>query len=325
MTENFMRRAEGAGLAVMVFSFALLCFSESEADLKKRILSNADLAGESAESLMAGDDEDGAEDAPSAGSGEKRLPSAFERDVTYTDPMREFIEAYCNHKILSDADLERYYDAAVRDAELSSDEYSRLVRLARAEYYYGLALIETFDLTALEDMDLSDTSSGESVNERAGQVFDRAVALSESALALRKGSDAYTVLSQSVSENCMAKNVSYVLANGLKVRAFAKKAVKADYSNGTAHFLVIAQDIFAPWPFSKLRSGRKKLLAVLDDKYIRIEKSDRLSLCSAMGYSYFKQKKWSKAEEWYHRALELYPDNYSVRQMLGKIEERKRR
>lgn len=307
--------------AALLIVFAGLLFAESEDEMKKRILKNADLSGESAADLMAADDgEDkfaNSKDAP------KRLPSEFPRDVPYTKAGIDFCEAHYGHKIINDIVRKSYYYASVEAANAMTDEYSKLITLARADYYYGLSVMESFDLTSLDSMDLGDTKTTESINDKAGSYFDKAIDECNQALKIKKGSDAYSTLAQAISMNCTAKNVSYVLANGLKVRANAKKAVALDYSNGLGQFMVIAQDAYAPWPFCKLRSSRKALLRVLDDKYIRIERFDYQMIYAAIGYTFYKQKKWDKAIEWYEKILDLYPQNYSARQMIRKIQDRK--
>ena len=307
--------------AALLIVFAGLLFAESEDEMKKRILKNADLSGESAADLMAADDgEDkfaNSKDAP------KRLPAEFPRDVPYTKAGIDFCEAHYGHKIINDIVRKSYYYASVEAANAMTDEYSKLITLARADYYYGLSVMESFDLTSLDSMDLGDTKTTESVNDKAGSYFDKAIDECNQALKIKKGSDAYSTLAQAISMNCTAKNVSYVLANGLKVRANAKKAVALDYSNGLGQFMVIAQDAYAPWPFCKLRSSRKALLRVLDDKYIRIERFDYQMIYAAIGYTFYKQKKWDKAIEWYEKILDLYPQNYSARQMIRKIQDRK--
>ena len=307
--------------AALLIVFAGLLFAESEDEMKKRILKNADLSGESAADLMAADDgEDkfaNSKDAP------KRLPSEFPRDVPYTKAGVDFCEAHYGHKIFNEEGRKRYYEASVKAAEEMTDEYSKLITLARADYYYGLSIMESFDLTSLDNMDLGDTKTTESINDRAGAYFDKAIDECNQALKIKKGSDGYSTLAQAISMNCTAKNVSYVLANGLKVRANAKKAVALDYSNGLGQFMVIAQDAYAPWPFCKLKSSRKALLRVLDDKYIRIERFDYQMIYAAIGYTFYKQKKWDKAIEWYNKILELYPQNFAARQMIKKIQDRK--
>ena len=307
--------------AVLLVLLGGFFFSETEDEFKKRILSSADLSGESAEEIMAADD--GVDKGANAANGQKRLPSTFPRDVPYTKEAIDFSEAHYGHKIFIDQIRKSFYIASVTAANALPDEYSRLISLARADYYYGLNVMESFDLTSLDKIDLGDSSSSVNINDKAGEYFDKAIEECNEALKIKKGSDAYSTLAQAISMNCTAKNVAYVLANGLKVRANAKKAVALDYSNGLGQFMVIAQDAYAPWPFCKLKSSRKALLRVLDDKYIRIERCDAQMIYAAIGYTFYKQKKWDKAIEWYNKIFDLYPQNYTARQMIRKIEDRK--
>ncbi|MDE7290853.1 MAG: tetratricopeptide repeat protein [Treponemataceae bacterium] len=307
-------------LAATILFFAAAVFPETEEELKKRLLSEADLAGESMNELMAADDEN---DAKLFGKAQKMLPSTFERDVPYTAEEITFMDLYYNHGISSVAQRRKLHEDAIASAEKFQDEYARLVHLARAEYYYGVACIESFDLSLFEDLKNVESKTGDSAAEVAGAAFDKAIEYGHAALEIKKGSDAYSIISHSISANCTAKNWTYILGNALKVRSYAKKAVSADYSNGTAQFLVVAQDVYAPWPIGKVRSGRKKMISILKDKYVRVEDQDTLLICAAIGYSYFKQKKWNQAIEWYNKALEVYPYNYSAHQMLGTINRRK--
>lgn len=307
--------------AVLLVLLGGFFFSETEDEFKKRILSSADLSGESAEEIMAADD--GVDKGANANNGQKRLPSTFPRDVPYTKEAVDFSEAHYGHKIFNDQIRKSFYIASVTAANALPDEYSRLISLARADYYYGLNVMESFDLTSLDKIDLGDSSSSVNINDKAGEYFDKAIEECNEALKIRKGSDAYSTLAQAISMNCTAKNVAYVLSNGLKVRANAKKAVALDYSNGLGQFMVIAQDAYAPWPFCKLKSSRKALLRVLDDPYIRIERCDAQMIYAAIGYTFYKQKKWDKAIEWYNKIFDLYPQNYTARQMIRKIEDRK--
>ncbi len=307
--------------ALLLLFVGSALFSETEEELKKRILSTADLSGESAADLMAADD--GEDKFANAKNAPKRLPSEFPRDVPYTEAGLAFAEAHYGHKIFNEEKRKKLYDESVAAANEISDPYARLISLARADYYYALSTMETFDLTSIENIDLSDTNSAEPLNEKAGRYYDMAIEKCNEALKIRKGSDAYSTLAQAISMNCTAKNVAYVLANGLKVRANAKKAVELDYSNGLGQFMIIAQDAYAPWPFCKLRSSRKSLIRVVNDKYIRIEPFDSQMIYAAIGYTFYRQKKWDKAVEWYQKILEIYPMNLAARQMIKKSMDKK--
>ena len=313
--------AKKIGTAILLTIFGAALFAETEEELKKRILSTADLSGESATELMAADD--GVDKGANSSAGQKRLPSEFPRDVPYTEAGIAFAEAHYGHKIFNEEKRKKLYDESVAAANELPDTYARLISLARADYYYALSTMETFDLTTIENIDLSNSGDAEPLNEKAGRYYDMAIEKCNEALQIRKGSDAYSTLAQAISMNCTAKNVAYVLQNGLKVRANAKKAVALDYSNGLGQFMIIAQDAYAPWPFCKLRSSRKALIRIVNDKYIRIERFDAQMIYAAIGYTFYRQKKWDKAIEWYKKILEIYPMNLAARQMIKKSQDKK--
>lgn len=183
-------------LVTAILLLATAVFSETEEELKKRILSGADLAGQSMEELLAADDE---ADEKNSGKIEKRLPSTFERDVPYTAEEITFMDLYYNHGISSVAQRRKLHEDAIASAEKFQDEYARLVHLARAEYYYGIACIETFDLASFENLKDVEKKSDVSENANAGAAFDKAIEYAQAALKIREGSDAYTIYSHSIS------------------------------------------------------------------------------------------------------------------------------
>ncbi len=321
MTGNKIHLTKKFICAAAALVLCAAMFAESEEEYKRRILSTADLSGQSESELMAADD--GVDKGAAQANKQKRLPSTFPRDVPYTQAGIDFAEAHYGHKIFNDEKRRKFYDASVEAANALTSDYAKHISLARAHYYYGLSVMETFDLTTLDKIDLGDANANVSANDVAGLYFDKAIAECDTALKIRRGSDAYSTMAQAISMNCTAKNVAYVLANGLKVRAYAKKAVEQDYSNGLGQFMVIAQDAYAPWPFCKLKSSRKALIRVLNDPYIRIERFDAQMIYAAIGYTFYKQKKWDKAIEWYKKILEIYPMNFTARQMIKKNEDRK--
>ena len=171
-------------------------FAETEEEYKKRIIQSADLAGESEAELMAADD--GVDKGAGQDKNQKRLPSEFPRDVPYTEAGIAFAEAHYGHKIFNEEKRKKLYDDSVEAANALSDEYSKLISLARADYYYGLSTMEAFDLTSIENIDLSDASSSEPLNEKAGRYYDKAIEECNAALQIKKGSDGYSTFAQAI-------------------------------------------------------------------------------------------------------------------------------
>lgn len=129
-------------------------------------------------------------------------------------------------------------------------------------------------------------------------------------------------LGLTISANCTAKNTSYILSNALKIKTYGKKAIKIDPFNGGGYFLVSAQDIYAPTPFCKLNKGRKAMTKYLNDMNLRKEKFETFNISCAVAYSWYKKKKYRKAQECYIQCKKLYPENYSVNLMLKKIQDK---
>lgn len=249
--------------------------------------------------------------------GVDRNPTA--RDVNYTTELYSFIDAYYNHQITGDASLKSYYDAAVASASSFADDYSKKVHLARCEYYYGMKLMETYDVSNMTKIDVNDTGNTESVNSRAGKYFDNAISYAQQALKIKAGTDAYAIHSQAISANCTAKSVAYVIGNGLSVGNIAKKAIKADPKNGNAAFLAAAQDIYAPKPFDNITKGRNAMLKILDDSSMVLESFDKFNIYSSIGFSYMRQNNNDEARAWFKKCQAIYPQNYSVKQFLSQM------
>ena len=79
------------------------------------------------------------------------------RDVPYTKVLFKLIEGYFNHEIDSREKAETLYVEAIESCPESYDEYMRETHLSRCDYYFGMYIMETYDLTQLEHA-LDDTS-----------------------------------------------------------------------------------------------------------------------------------------------------------------------
>lgn len=247
----------------------------------------------------------------------------FQRDVPFTQALYQFIDSYFDHKINSQELLEELYNSSLDSGAELPDEYSQLIHEGRCYYYYGLTLMENYDITDLTKSNLQDTTEKEPTNKTAARYFDQAIENSKKALKLRKGSDAYTLLASGISANCTAKNTGYIISNGAKVNTYASKAIHLDSTNGTARYIGTCQNVYAPAPFSNVEEGRKKMLSYLDTYDVNNEKFDVFNILSAIGYCCQRQKKYSDAIFWYQESLKLYPDNVSVNRLCNRLKETK--
>lgn len=253
-----------------------------------------------------------------------------ERDVVYTKSLYKLIEGYFNNSFESKEQAEKAYAEAVDSVKefAEDDEYRRQTHLSRCDYYFGMYIMATYDLTRLEHA-LDDTSKefedpvekNKRIRAEACKWFEQAVGISKKAMAVNEGADAMSIYAQAVSACCTVKSVSYVLGNGLKIGQYAKKAVKIDPKNGTAWFSVNAQDVYAPGIFGNANRGRKTMTQYLNDETLIKEKFDYFNFNCAIAYTYFRQKKYEDAIVWYKKCQEIFPNNYAILDLVSKCEE----
>lgn len=243
------------------------------------------------------------------------------REVPFTPELYEFIDCYLNHKFTDRSLLEEAYNKAINSIPVDLEEYSKLVQKGRCLYFYGLTLMEDYDIAEMSARDLNNETEEEPKNKQAARYFDQTIELCKQALKLKKGTDAYSLLCNGISANCTAKNSAYIIRNGIKVSTYSKKSAAIDFSNGTAHYLGNCQNIYAPAPFCNLEEGVNKMKNYLDNCYINIEKFDRFYILSAIGFGYQRLGKIDEAVLWYEKSLEIYPENYSINRTLKKIRE----
>lgn len=254
-----------------------------------------------------------------------------DRDVIYTKSLYKLIEGYFNNSFETKEDAEKAYAEAVDSVNefAADDEYRRQTHLCRCDYYFGMYIMATYDLTNLEHA-LDDTSKefedpvekNKKIRKEAEKWFDQAVEISKKAMSVKEGPDAMSIYAQAVSACCTVKTVGYVLGNGLKIGQYAKKAVKIDAKNATALFSANAQDVYAPGIFGNPNRGRKIMLQHLNDETLVKEKFDCFNFTCAIAYTYYRQNDFNEALVWYRKCQEIFPNNYAVLDMVSKCEEK---
>lgn len=244
-----------------------------------------------------------------------------ERDVPFTPELYEFIDLCLNHKLSTRELLDSYFKTAEDSCPNDFDEYSRYVHHGRCLYFYGLSLMDDYDISDMATVNLNDTSEKEALNKIAAKYFDQTIDMCKAALKIKKGSDAYSLICNGISANCTAKNTAYIIRNGIKVSSYAKKSITEDFSNGTAHYLETCQSIYAPSPFCSIEEGQKRMKSYLENCYIQNEKFDVFYILSAIGYSCQRLNQNDEALLWYGKSLEIYPENVSVNRLVKKLKE----
>lgn len=253
------------------------------------------------------------------------------RDVPYTKELLSFIDSYFNHDIETRAQGEQLFNAAKNNVPAQFSIYQKETHYARCDYYFAQYIMETYDLTQLENA-LDDTSkevedpieANKKIKAEAAVYFDSAIGHAKTAFKINgdNSPDAFSIYAQALSGNCTVKSISYVLANGLSISKYAKKAVKVDSTNATANFSVYAQDVYAPSIFGNPNYGRKKMTEFLNNDSFVSEKFDKFNFACAIAYTYYRQKNFQEAKVWYKKCLEIYPKNYAVTNLVKKCDEK---
>lgn len=250
------------------------------------------------------------------------------REVPYTKALTVFIDSYFNNQIPSIEAAEVLYLNALDSLPADTDEYTKEVHKARCEYILGMYIMGEYDLSSVQKIksmiDTEDKTANlaKEIKEKrlaAASCFDKGIAHAQSAMKLQNGSDAMTIYVQCLSSNCTVKQTSYVIANGLKVQAYSKKALTKDAENATAAYYAWAQDLYAPEFFANYKRGFQKMYSNFTNEALHFEKFDRFSYMTAIAYAYNKLNDKANAIEWYKKALEVYPKNHGANETLKKL------
>lgn len=194
-----------------------------------------------------------------------------------------------------------FYKQARKSAEVLFEDDSLYIAYSRCEYIMGRAY------------------SYEKNKEKAGEYYDAGVEYVQKALEMEESGTAYLMYGENVSQNCSVKPVSYAISKGTKVGGFAKKVLEIDPNNGAAHYMKLAQYIYAPTPFHNYGKGIKEMKKLLEQPGLRMEKDDLFNITSAIGYGYMGKKDYDQAIEWLEKSLEYYPNNKYVNTLIEDI------
>ncbi len=221
--------------------------------------------------------------------------------LTYPESYFSFRDAMLNGRGKTAQEFEAQYAAVVAEVKSTKSGWERDVLLARCDYVLGRSYRY-----------LGDT-------KKAILYFDKAIELCKGVLEKHEVAEAYVVYADAISQNCSIKPKTYAMTQGSKIKTLAKKALELDPTYGAAKYLENSQNIFPPAPFNDLKEGMKNLDVLLDTNQFRMDEYDVYSALSARAYGYLQQGKKEDALYWYQKALELYPDNVAVLEIIPSI------
>jgi tetratricopeptide (TPR) repeat protein len=209
-------------------------------------------------------------------------------------PLRD---AVYEQQLRSDG-LMSLYQQAVQAAEQTLSGQQRYLMLSRCAYMLGRAY------------------QYEGAKEAAAAQYEQGISWAEAALKEGDTAEGWQMLAEHISQSCAVRPVSYALANGLKVEAYAKKALERDARNGAAKYMLAARYVYAPAPFNNYKRGIQMMQDIIQEQDTVLQKDDRFNVYAAIGYAYYQQKHYTEAKPWFQKALEVYPTNQFVQGMF---------
>ncbi|MGP1587639.1 MAG: hypothetical protein ACTTHG_04785 [Treponemataceae bacterium] len=150
--------------------------------------------------------------------------------------------------------------------------------------------------------------------------YDAGTSYSKDALEEKESASALLIFAENTSANCTVKPTSWVMVWGAKIPGIDKKILKLDSSNGAALYMLNAQDVYAPYPFCNLNRGIKNMSDMLENKELFLDKDDQFNVISSIGYAYMQKKDNENAKIWLKKALQVYPGNLFVQELIENLE-----
>ncbi len=223
------------------------------------------------------------------------------------------------------ADIAAVADALIQRTEkLSVPAVERNLILSRIEYLAGRAWQPVEDklvdqVSGGDEPETGGAASGgpgaESFNSRADKKkaiarHEAAIAYAKAAMAEGETAECWMAQAAPLSQLCILKDKVYLVINGPKIGAYAKKALKLDPANAGARISLAVAKAYPPAIFGgNPEAAVRELRELLDSQSQGFEKDELFDLRAGIGTAYAKMNDKAGARLWFGLALELYPGN----------------
>jgi len=213
-------------------------------------------------------------------------------------PLREAIY----EQVLTAEQTRPLYAAATAAARQHTSGASRYVALSRAEFFMGRALLF------------------EERNQEARTHFAEGLRLAEIAVETAPSADAWLIRSQNLGHLIQADGRNtFAMRHGLDVGRFAERALEFDGRNAAALHILAARYVFAPGILGNINRGVDMMKAIYNGGG-DMGRDDLFNVTSAIGWGRVQQRNFSEAIPWLRKALEVYPTNQFVAELLETAE-----
>ncbi|MDR2659442.1 MAG: hypothetical protein LBC27_05565 [Spirochaetaceae bacterium] len=148
----------------------------------------------------------------------------------------------------------------------------------------------------------------ENADDQAKKHLQQGLDYADSSVKIKPTAEGYRMMSENISQLCTLNSAAWVIANGLKVEAYAKDGLEYDKRNAACAYLIAARWVYAPAPFYNIKKGINQMENILSGSY-DLQKDDLFNVYYSIAYAYNRNKQPDKAADWIEKALALYPSN----------------
>lgn len=231
-----------------------------------------------------------------------------------------FLGLFC-FSLYSEDNLPDYFISlrdAVYEQELKSSEIIPIYNEAKKQAEANLSGKDLYIILSRCEYMMGRAYQYEEQKDKAGSCYDKGIELAQKSLDIRPSAEGWQMLADNISQNCAVKSTGYAISNGTKVQTYSENGLKLNPNNAACQYMIAARYVFAPSPFNNYKKGIQMMEDITKNNDAGMQKDDRFNVYSAIGYAYFQQKKYQDAKPWLQKALEVYPTNKFVKDMLNK-------
>lgn len=228
--------------------------------------------------------------------------------------------ALCSFSLFSEDNLPDYFlvlREAVYEQNLTSSEIVPIFNEAKSQAGLSLTGKDLYVMLSRCEYMIGRAYQFEGKKDEAGSHYDQGIEYAQRSLDIRPSDAGWQMMAENISQNCAVKSTGYAISNGTKVQRYAENALKINPNNAACQYMIAARWVFAPAPFHNYRRGISMMEDIINNNSAGMQKDDRFNVHSAIGYVYMQQKKYNDAKPWLERALEVYPTNKFVQNMLN--------
>jgi len=210
----------------------------------------------------------------------------------YPESFYALREVYTNDALLSQAQIDQAFNAAMADARNIADAGDSRIVQAKCLWIYATMFYTRGN------------------KESAETYIDQALNTIEEASEYTQETELYVVWAETISQAITVKaTTSFVLSEGPNQQKYAKKAYNLQNDYAPAMWVYNCQYAFMPSPFNNYKRAIKEMTRIIEDPSIMKDDWDVYNAGSTIGYVYYAQKNWDKVIEWADFCLGYYPQN----------------